>query len=382
MRFDRRDVIGGLALAATGLPVRRAFASGGEAVVNHIALEDGRVWIAAKLDGKGPYFFIFDTGATSNFIDDSFAKSINLQKITGGKSVGMGGKVADYSAYIARELTLANGLRFPDMQFAGIGKRVSKDAVGALSAAFFTSYDSDLDFVKGEWRAYPKGRPTFDGLTKLPSRFTRENRSRRIEVEATVDGYSGDFLVDTGAPSISLTGRAAGDSGLWDDGRPFAPIRIGGVGDGFILGRLVRAKKVKVGPFVFEDMLVSLSKPGTISMKQEGILGLSALSRLDLSTDVSSGTLWCRPNGLGEPAGRYSLSGLWLDEVKGRLTVVDVGNGSAAAAAGVRTGDVVIAADLPAALRQINGPPGRQVVLKIERGGAQQEVRYTLKPWL
>jgi len=48
----------------------------------------------------------------------------------------------------------------------------------------------------------------------------------------------------------------------------------------------------------------------------------------------------------------------------------------------VQTGDVVIAADLPAALRQINGPPGRQVVLKIERGSAQQEVRYTLKPWL
>ncbi len=385
MQFDRRGVIGGLALATTGLPLRRALAADGDVVVNHIALEEGRVWIAAKIEGKGPYFFIVDTGGTFSFIDDSFAKSLNLQKVKGRQMTGVGGKVADYSAYVAREVTLASGTRFPDMLFTGIGKRVSKDAVGAFGAGLFTTYDSDLDFVKGEWRAYPKGRPSFDGLTKLPGRFTREEggQAPRIQVEATIDGYSGDFLVDTGAPGISLTGRAAAKSGLWDDTKPFAPTRVGGIGDASIPGRIVRASKVKVGPFVFEGMLVTLSKPRTVSSEQEGLLGLSALSLLDLTTEVKgAGALWGKPNGMKPRRGGYSLSGLSIDENKGRLVIGEVGTGSPAAAAGLKQGDVVIGASLDAVLAATNGPPGKQVALTVESGGAQRDVRYMLRPWL
>lgn len=385
MEFDRRSMIGGLALAATGLPLRRARAADGDPVVNHIALEDGRVWIAAKIEGKGPYFFIVDTGGTFSFIEDSFAKSLGLQKVKGQRMVGVGGKVADYSAYVAREVTLASGTRFPDMLFTGIGKRLSKDAVGAFGAGLFTTFDSDLDFVKGEWRAYPKGRPNFDGLTKLPARFTKEEggQAPRIQVDATIDGYSGDFLVDTGAPGISMNGRAAAKSGLWDDSKPFAPIWVGGIGDANIPGRVVRARKVQVGPFVFENMLVTLSKPGTVSSEQEGLLGLSALSLLDLTTDVTGGgSLWGKPNGLRQPRGGYALSGISLDENKGRVVIGEVGTGSPAAAAGLKRGEVLVGGTREGIRGAINGPPGTEVALTVESGGTQREVRYTLKPWL
>jgi serine protease Do len=366
------------------LPLRRARAADGDVAVNHIALEDGRVWIAARIEGKGPYFFVVDTGGTFSLIDDSFAKSLNLQKVKGQQMRGIGGKVADYSAYVAREVTLASGTRFPDMLFTGIGKRLSKDAVGSFGAGLFTTYDSDLDFVKGEWRAYPKGRPNFDGLTRLPARFTKEEggQAPRIQIDATLDSYSGDFLVDTGAPGISLTGRAAAKSGLWDDSRPFAPIRVNGIGDVGIPGRIVRVAKVKVGPFVFEGMPVTLSKPGTVSSEQEGLLGLSALSLLDLTTDVKgAGSLWGKPNGLKPRRGGYPLSGLWIDEDKGRLVIGEVGTGSPAAAAGLKRGDVLISPTLQAAIGLINGPPGKQVALTVESGGAKREVRYTLAPW-
>ncbi|MBC9031687.1 aspartyl protease family protein [Sphingomonas sp. JC676] len=386
MRIDRRSVMGGgLALAAAGVPLGRAIAADGDVVINHIALEDGRVWIAAKIEGKGPYFFIVDTGGTFSFIEDSFAKSLGLQKVNGKQMAGVGGKVADYSAYVAREVTLASGTRFPDMLFTGIGKRLSKDAVGAFGAGLFTTYDSDLDFVKGEWRAYPKGRPNFDGLTRLPGRFTKEEggQAPRIQIEATIDGYSGAFLADTGAPGISLNGRAAAKSGLWDDSKPFAPTRIGGIGDASIPGRIVRASKVQVGPFVFEGMLITLSKPGTVSADQEGLLGLSALSLLDLTTDVSgAGSLWGKPNGLKPRRGGYPLSGIWIDENKGRLVVGAVGTGSPAVAAGLKQGDVLVGGNLEAMLGAINGPPGKQVALTVESSGARREVRYMLRPWL
>ena len=78
----------------------------------------------------------------------------------------------------------------------------------------------------------------------------------------------------------------------------------------------------------------------------------------------------------------YSLSGLWLEEEKGKVVIDDVGTGSPAAAAGLRKGDVLIGGDLQAMIRAINGGPGRQVMLKIERGGVQQDVRYTLADYL
>lgn len=359
----------------------RAAAAEGKVFVNSIAVDDGRVWIAAMIGDKGPYFFIVDTGGYMSMIEDSFAKSLNLHKMPGRQGIGIGG-VSDYSWYNAGTVTLASGIRFPDMLFAGIGKRLSPDAVGAFGAGLFTTYDSDLDFVKGEWRAYTGGRPNFDGLTKLKSRFTDFRGGQRIVANATVDGYEGDFLLDTGAPGeVLLHGRASAKSGLWNDTQPYSPLPVSGIGKARVHARLVRAKKLAIGPFVFENPLVRLSEPGTPSGRQDGVIGLQTLERLHLTTDVSAQIVYAAPNNVPKKTIGYPLSGLWLEEEGGRVSVDDVGTGSPAALAGLKKGDV-LGSSMPDALRAINGPPGKQVVLNVESGGAKREVRYTLKPWL
>jgi len=377
--ITRRSVLGsGMMLAAAGLLPGRALADDG-VIVNDIALEDGRVWIAASIEGKGPYHFLIDTGATQSFIEDGFARSLRLEAVRGHPMRGVGGHVADYNWYRAKQVVVGNGTGLPDALFAGIGKRLNNDAVGAFGAGLFTGYDSDLDFAHGQWRVYQHGRPNFDGLVKLPSRLNPSNGAARIEVDATIDGFACDWLVDTGAPGLSLTGRAAAKSGLWDSGKPYAPSMAYGLGDGAgTRSRIMRADRFKVGPFVFEKMLVTLNQPGSLSGDQAGIMGLEALQLLDLTTDVSHATLWARPNGRPTPRRSYPLSGLWIDDVKGRVTVSDVGIGSPAAAAGVHVGDVLAGGDLRTLIRTINGPAGKQVALRIDRGGAQQDVRYTL----
>jgi serine protease Do len=236
--------------------------------------------------------------------------------------------------------------------------------------------------VKGEWRAYTGGRPDFDGLTRLPNRFDKGRSADRIEVEAIIDGYKADFLVDTGAPGLHLTGRVARDSKLWESDKPYAPARAFGIGDGDgVPARLYRAKELKVGPLVFNDMMVMVDAPGTISGGREGIIGLSVLSQLHLSTDVSAGALYAARNGIQAPPQTYPLSGLYLGEEKGRVFVTDVGKGSPAAQAGVRTGDVLPGGNLQAMIRATVGGPGKEIALKVVRGGIAQEVRYTLKPW-
>ncbi len=381
--IDRRNFIGGAAaMAAAGLPLRGALAAGGKVFVNSIALEDDRVWIAAKIGDKGPYFFVVDTGADVSMIEDSFAKSLGLSKMPGRRSIGIGG-VSDYSWYNAGTVTLASGIRFPDMLFAGMRTRPGKDAVGTFGAGLFTTYDSDLDFVKGEWRAYPDGRPDFDGLVKLKSRFADVRGGQQIIAAASIDGFDGDFLMDTGAPGeISLYGRAAAKSGLWDDNRPYAPMASSGIGKNRVPGRMIRGDTLKIGPFPFEKPLVRLSEPGTPSGDTDGIIGLKTLGRLNLTTNVSQNALYVAPNDVPAPRGGYPLSGLWLNEADGHVVIDDVGTGSPAAAAGLKKGDVLHGGDLQAMVARINGGTGKQVTLTVESRGTKREVSYTLAPWL
>lgn len=380
MQFSRRQAVA--ALAGAGMLPARALAGDRPPFVNRIVLEDGRVWIAAKIGDKGPFFFVIDTGGYVSLIDDAFAKQMGMEKVTSRQSVGIGG-VSDHSWYDAGTVTLASGIRFPHMLFAGMRARPSKDAVGSFGAGLFTTYDSDLDFVKGEWRAYPDGRPDFAGLTRLKARFGDYSGGQRISAKAVVEGFEGDFLLDTGSPGeVALYGRAAGKSGLWDDSRPYAPSAAKGIGKNEVPGRLVRAAKLQIGPFTFDRPIVRLSQPGTPSGENEGIIGIGVLGRLHLSTDVSQQAIYAAPNGLPAPRASYPLSGLWLDEDDGRITIVDVGTGSPAALAGLRKGDVLKERSLGAAIARIDGGPGKPVSLEIERGGAAQTIAYTLKPWL
>lgn len=215
MKMDRRGLIGGgAAMVAAALPLR-AWADE-KVFINSIAVDEGRVWIAAKIGDKGPFFFIVDTGSYISMIENDFAKSMGFHVVDNRRSMGIGG-VSEFNWYNAGTVTLASGIRFPDMLFSGMRSRPSKDAVGLFGAGLFTTFDSDLDFAKGEWRAYPGGRPNFNGLTKLKSRFTDWQGGQRIVANAMLDGYDGDFLLDTGAPGeVLLHGRAATKSGLWN----------------------------------------------------------------------------------------------------------------------------------------------------------------------
>ncbi|MEP9360576.1 aspartyl protease family protein [Sphingomonas sp. KR3-1] len=378
--IDRRGVIGG-GLAMSALPLAGARAAGREPVMNHIIMEDGRVWIAATIYNK-PYLFVVDTGAFASMIDDSFAKSLHLRQIRGPQIIGIGG-VANRSWYNAGEVKLASGISFPNMAFAGIAKRPSPDSVGTLGAGLFTTYDSDLDFTKGEWRAYPDGRPNFDGLTRIKSHFTRNPGGASIIAEGTVGGFIGDFLLDTGSPGgMSLNGRATRRSGLWDDSKPYAPTQSYGIGPGAVPGRIIRAPRVRIGTYAFENQLVRLDEPGSPTLGQDGLIGLNLLGQLHLTTDVSSESLYIAPNDARVPPIAYAFSGLRLDLDKGKVVIADVGTGSPAAAAGLKKGDRLVGEPRAVALA-LAGPPGRQVRATVDSdGGKTRDVEFVLRAYL
>lgn len=380
--IDRRTLIA--AGAALPLLPGAAFAQGGGRMLrNSIALEDGRVWIAAKIKDV-PRYFVIDTGANISLINNDLAQQLKLKEIARSNLRGIGG-VSDFPYYDGGALEFASGLKIPAMLFAGTRAPLGRDAAGSLSAGLFTSYDSDLDFAKGEWRAYPDGRPDFDGLKQVPSRFLGDPvRGDRIFADATVGPYSGEFVIDTGAPgTVILEGRATRASGLWNADRPYAPAQGRGIGRGAVSRRLVRVDMLKLGPMTLHRPLVALSEPGSPSLRGDGIIGLRVLERLNLTTQVKSRTLWIAPNGRPARVESYPMAGLWFDRKGDRITIGDVGTGSPAASAGLKVGDVVTGIAWEALLAAQNRPVGSTMAFDIASGaGTPRRVELTLADYL
>lgn len=379
--IDRRGLIGGgVTLAAMAGLIGRARAAGAP-VVNRIRLEDDRVWIAAKIGDTGPHLFVIDTGGSLSIINEEFADKIGMKVINRRVTAGVGGSRLS-AWYDAGTVTLESGVNFPHMLFVGTHLFGTK-AMGTFGVGMFNTYDSDLDFVKGEWRLYKDGRPDFDGFTKLPTRFfDLPNGGQWILASATIDGVPGEFIVDTGSPgTLLLGGKMAARSGLWDAGKPYVPTQSRGIGTKGVPSRLVRGQRLAIGAFDFERPLVGVCDPSAPWIDTDGLIGLEALSRLHLTTQVSEHKLWAAWNGKPSPEPAYYGSGLWLDDKAGKVTVGDVGTGSPAAAAGIKRGDL-LHGRFKELLRAITRPMGSEIPLSVESGGVKRDVRLTLSAYL
>jgi hypothetical protein len=382
---DRRTALQMLLLAAGGLAAGTGRAAAGRAIVSKIALVEGRVVCGIKIDGHGPYLFMIDTGGFLSLINDDLAREISLQRrgATGGRGVG---GAAILPLYIARDVVFGGGATQKTVAFAGLARPFGADVRGALAAGMLTAADSDLDIEAGEWRTYPEGRGEWEG-TRLPDAIRGGGPagagSPRLFGSVEVDGRVFRMLLDTGAPGGFALDAAAGRAlGLTDDTRPWAPARPRGIGGVEGVARIVRAGRASFGGALYERPLVTV-RDARLGGDQDGVVGLAVLRGFNLSTEVRAKALWVKRHDSAPPLDdRYGLSGLWIDDVKGRVTVAAVGTGSPAAGAGVQAGDAIVGLSFPDALRAINGRPGKEVTVTLERGGARRDARFTLRPFL
>ncbi|HEY7810724.1 MAG TPA: aspartyl protease family protein [Allosphingosinicella sp.] len=386
VRLMRRTVLGGLAaLPLLGGEALRAQSP--KPIVASIALEDRRVWVGVTIGGRPPVLFIFDTGAVVSKIQPSYGRTLGLRKRGPTRLVGMGGEQA-FDLYQAEDVVFGGAIRQPKVIFAQPDGdlRLASDAKGLLAAGLLTSVDSELDFEAGEWRVYPGGRGKREGFTALPSRIQGQqnsNGSEMILVDAQIDGRTYRLLADTGAPGqIHLFHEATRLSGFWNGERPYVPIQQGGIGGLAKPGRMVRAGKVMLGDIAFERPLVTLSQEVRRHPLADGVLGLGLLELMTLSTDVKGGRLWVNRNGRKPQPERFGMTGLWLEERGGKVTVADVSPLSPAAEAGLAEGDELIGAPLAVALRKLAGKPGTRVPLRVRRGGTERDVALTLRPYI
>ncbi|MEZ0242675.1 MAG: aspartyl protease family protein [Sphingomonas sp.] len=384
--ISRRNLVGALGAGAL-LPGALRAAPAPLSVP--IRLTQSRVLVTVRFgDAGAAHWFAIDTGAVVNLIQTSLAKELRLPKLGTRTMTGAGGSET-MTIHVAERVVIGDaigqrGLVFAEFPGRGLGEGVR----GALAAGLLTTLDTDLDFGAGEWRVYPEGRASRSGFARLESEIRHVNgpaASAYIFADIELEGRTYRMLLDTGMPRpLTLFSPATRKSGLWDDPRPWAPGRRGGVGGAGAMGRTVRLKSAKFGGVALDPPTAFLLDPGAgiSELRVDGMIGLPILRRFNLSTQVKPGVLWAQPNGMAPGPDLYGLSGLWIGRAGKDLTAERVGRGSPAEAAGLREGDRILGIGFDQLLDKISGPPGSEVVVQASRAGRSFEARIVLRDYL
>lgn len=365
------SALGGLALAGPALARRSAIT---------VPITVGtRVLMDVTLNGEGPMPFAVDTGAVVSGVRQAVADRLGLTRL---RRVTLNG--ASFPLYGVDEIVYGGTVRQADASLFGL-EAPRLGAEGLLAAGLLTTYDSELDFERGEWRVHPEGGPERVGFERLDSELRQVGAgSQRPFADVQLDGRRLRPVWDTGMPhEISVPHRIGHEMGLWRDDRPFGLLRIGGIqGVAEQPGRVVRAERLVIGSHVYERPLVTIRPPG--GPLGETVLGLPVMRTLDLSLDRSQGSVWVRRNGLSVGEGnRYGNAGTWLEEANGGVRVDQLSPGSPAAEAGLRIGDMVQGeGGLAGAIRRLGGPDGAERELTVRRGGETLTVRFILSSYL
>lgn len=366
-----------LALSVLAAPLVGAATARAEdrPIIAAMRLTDRRIMMDVMFNGQGPFPFVVDTGAVVSGLREDLAQRLQLKR---GVQVVLNGR--PFPMYTVDDLVLGGAVRQQKVQMFGLPGR-GLGGAGLLAAGMMTTYDSELDFDRQQWRIHPNGQNDRQGYKRLASTFQDFGGSRRILADVKVGGKVIRPMWDTGMPpGLSLDNVTAKSMRLWNHDVPFAPARVN-----FIHGpemiRVVRGPQLTIGDTEYPGPLVCLRPLSP--QGQQPMLGLSFIRTLNVAIDASARAIWVRRNSLPyTEIQSYSPSGLWLDVVDSALKVGVVGTGSPAALAGVRVGDVLEdVTELDAGLRLIN-TPDRTARLKLRRGGETIEAVFTPRLYL
>ncbi|MBD0295990.1 MAG: aspartyl protease family protein [Flavisolibacter sp.] len=200
------------------------------------------------------------------------------------------------------------------------------------------NYDSSkIEFWTRGTLKYPRG-----GYLLKPLITTLPVQELRVRDERTIDSR---FLYDMGAGlNMMLSTDFIKDSNLLDKKRKLYVKEAEGIG-GKIDMHMTVIKEVRIGPYrfrkvpiyIFDDEYNVTSYPYL-----GGLIGNDLLRRFNVILNYDKRDIYLMPNSHFNEPFDYAYSGIELYFEDGLIVVGDVAKGSAAEAAGVQEGDVVV----------------------------------------
>jgi hypothetical protein len=355
-------------------------------------LLNNHIYVNVKLNGKGPYRLLCDTGG-ANVITPELAKELGVTSQGAFEGRGVGEKSEDIAITKVEKVEVGDA-KIANQVFAvyPLGPFSAVEGVpqfGLIGYEVFKRFVAKVDYEKGLLTLWLPAAFTYQGTgTVVPFVFNEHIP----QVEGSIDGFPGKFDIDTGARnSVTILAPFAEKNHLRDHLGTVVPTVTGWGMGGAARGLLARAKVLKLGGVEVGAPVVDLSqqKKGAFTDPYvAGNVGAGVLKRFNVTFDYGHQTIIFEPNANFARPDTCDRAGMWLNRAADGFEVMDVVEGGPAAAAGVKVGDRIVAIDgtpaeklpLPEVRERFRTEPvGTAVKLAVLAGGQQREVKLLLR---
>jgi Aspartyl protease/PDZ domain len=351
----------------------------GSGVTVPISFDAGKLVIEAKIDGKGPFPFLLDTGGHAILNPDA-AKALDLVPTGGGVTHGSGSLSEQYTRV---ERVTVGSAEIKDQSFAVIPLQYTivergKEAplAGILALEIFERFALSLDYHAKTLTLRPSQGFHCDGPgTKVLTRFSDDIP----EIEAVADGAHGVFAIDSGnSGSLVIHAKFGNGSGLAEQlsrGLSLTSFGTGGESQNWIN----YLDRFEIAGTSLRHVLARYANDnkGAFSSRTEaGNIGSDILARFRIVFDYVGGALYFEADPSFQPT-PYSRTGLQaLKSDPEAFHVLTILPKTQTAEAGLMPGDVITAVDdISAAdmsgsdlFYKMRQSPGTSLKLSVRRG--------------
>ncbi len=322
-------------------------------------LVNNHIYAAVKVNGKGPYVFIFDTGGV-NAVTPSLARQLGL-KVEGdieARGSGSGSMQAGITKVARLDLGDASVTDqvFMSAPLDSMSNVEGMDMPGMVGFEVFRRFVTRIDYgTRTITLIDPKSFDPKGAGTPVAISFD----GNVIEADGSYNGIPGRFIIDTGArSSLTLNTPFVAKNKLHDASVKTAEATTGwGVG-GPTKSFVEHGGTLKVGSVEVKGPLTALSTStaGSDAVAElAGNIGGGVLKRFVATFDYEHTTMYLKPvAGTVADLDTFDRSGLWINKDAQGFKVVDVTEKAPGAQAGLAKDDIITA---------VNGKPATSIAL-------------------
>ncbi len=320
---------------------------------------DNRMLVQSTLNGESGFAMIVDTGASGISITPEVARRLRLKVRAAGSIAGAGaGRLPIWSGEL-REIALSGGRHFGRHTVTIVDLSAIRRAFGFPRLDGIIGYDlfaSNYLLVDNDRRVFEISQERID-----PPREARRTRftlgaDGLLHMSGAVDGVHGDMILDTGDRSEFTLFERFGRTNGFDQNAPVARNVLTGYGIGGPIRADVTKTHLDVLGFHIDNVRTRLpiGNAGVFSVAGGiGSVGNGLLKRFNVLYDNVAHVMSVWPSRafadsptqtmpVASQLPRHAVFGAVLSETRGAPAVTRVVPKSAAAAAGVSPGDVIV----------------------------------------
>ena len=376
----------------TAAPTGMTIDGGKSSVTMPFRLLNNHIYVQGRVNGKGPYTFIVDTGGHT-LLSPRVVAEANLSAHGAAASSGTGDKVETSGFARVHEIDIG-GVRMTD-QTAMI-TNVYDQAIegipvdGMIGFELFRRFAVQIDYGRKTMTVtdFAHFDPK-DAGTPVPFVFY----DHLPFVQGRIDGMPARFDIDTGSRTeLDITSPFVEKENLLGRYPKGVSTIVGWGAGGSSRSYVVRVPSVEIGSVKLQQIVGGLSeaKGGSISdANLEGNIGSGLLKRFDVTFDYAHQVMYLKRLDPPPPdAGKFDRSGLWINAEDGGYKVTGIVAGSPATAAGLIEGDVILGiAGQPVETARLSDaremlrtrPAGATLAIVYRRNGVEHTTTLTLR---